>query len=77
MYGGHGHSNYSLYLNDHPTVSRAFHLDEDALKFIVTSSRNFKETNPDVIDFTQVTGCELDVSEREREEKRKDADGKY
>ena len=52
------------------------HLDEDALKFIVTRSRNFKETNPDVIDFTQVTGCELDVSEREREEKRKDADGK-
>ena len=50
--------------------------NEDALKFIVTRSRNFKETNPDVIDFTQVTGCELDVSEREREEKRKDADGK-
>ena len=52
------------------------YIDEDARKFIVTSNRNFKEANPDVIPFSQVTGCDIDVSERHSEEKRKDAEGK-
>jgi len=51
------------------------HIDEDARKFIVTDARNFRETNPDVIPFAQVTGCDIDIREDSDEEKRKDAQG--
>lgn len=52
-------------------------LDEDAGKFVVTSARDLAEANPDVLDYSQVTGCELKVEENEREDKRevKDKDG--
>lgn len=52
-------------------------LDEDARRFMVTAARNLAEANPDVLDFSQVTGCDLDVQEQEIEEKRevKDKDG--
>ena len=36
-------------------------LDEDAKKFMVTSARNLAEANPDVLDYSQVTGCDLDI----------------
>lgn len=52
-------------------------IDEDANKFVVTSARNLQEANPDVLDFSQVTGCTLDVQDRKREEQRKDPEGKY
>ena len=32
-------------------------LDEDAGRFMVTSARNLAEANPDVMDFSDVTGC--------------------
>lgn len=51
-------------------------LDEDAGKFMVTSSRNIKEANPDVMCFSQVTGCRVDVDEDKTELKREDKDGK-
>lgn len=51
-------------------------LDEDARKFMVTSARNLNEANPDVLDYSQVTGCELDIQEHKRELKRADKDGK-
>lgn len=51
-------------------------LDEDARKFIVTRSRNFKNENPDVLDFTDVTGCEINTDESRTEIFRKDQDGK-
>lgn len=51
-------------------------LDENAKKFLVTSSRKWKEGNPDVLDFTQVTGVTVDTDEHENEIMREDADGK-
>ena len=38
-------------------------LDEDACKFMVTDAKNYEEANPDVMDFSMVTGCDLDVHE--------------
>ncbi|MBR2742140.1 MAG: DUF4428 domain-containing protein [Clostridia bacterium] len=51
-------------------------IDEDAKKFMVTRERDLEKANPDVISFSQVTGCDLDIAENRHEEKRKDADGK-
>ena len=51
-------------------------LDEDAGKFMVTRARNLAEANPDVLDFADVTGCNLDIDERRSELKREDKDGK-
>ena len=42
-------------------------LDEDAGRFMVTSARNLAEANPDVMDFSDVTGCTLDIDESKRE----------
>ena len=50
--------------------------DEDAGKFMVTRARNLVEANPDVLDFADVTGCNLDIDERRSELKREDKDGK-
>ncbi len=50
-------------------------LDEDARKFMVTSAKNLAEANPDVLDYAQVTGCNLDIDEHRTEIKRKDKDG--
>ena len=50
-------------------------IDEDAGKFMVTSARNLQEANPDVLDFSQVTGVDVEIEEDEDEEKRKDKDG--
>ena len=41
-------------------------LDEDAGLFMVTSARNWEEANPDVLSFSDVTGCKLDIDERRR-----------
>lgn len=51
-------------------------LDEDKRQMIVTNYRNWKDENPDVIDFADVTGCDLDIDESRTEIYRKDADGK-
>ena len=52
-------------------------IDEDAGKFMVTSARNLAEANPDVLDFSQVTGVDLDIDEDSAEEMREitDKDG--
>ena len=50
-------------------------LDEDAGKFMVTSARNLAEANPDVLDFADVTGCDLDIDEDKTEIQYKDKDG--
>lgn len=52
-------------------------IDEDAGKFMVTRARNLKDANPDVMDFSQVTGVDMDIEEDTDEEKRKDNEGKY
>ena len=51
-------------------------LDEGAGKFMVTRARNLAEANPDVLDFADVTGCNLDIDESSTELKREDKDGK-
>ena len=51
-------------------------LDEDAGKFMVTSARDLASVNPDVLSYSDVTGCELDIDESKTELKRKDNEGK-
>ncbi len=51
-------------------------LDEDAQKFMVTSASNLASANPDVLDFSQVTGVDIDINESRSEDKKKDAEGK-
>lgn len=51
-------------------------LDEDAGKFMVTRARDLQEANPDVLDFADVTGCNLDIDESRSELMREDKDGK-
>lgn len=50
-------------------------IDEDAQKFIVTSKDRWQEDNPDVIAFSQVTGCNLNTTENRTELYQKDKDG--
>ena len=47
-------------------------LDEDNRKFLVTSASNLREANPDILDYSQVTGCKLDIDESRSELKRHD-----
>lgn len=51
-------------------------LDEDAGRFLVTSERDLEKANPDVLDFSAVTGCRLDIDEDRREVLRDGPDGK-
>ncbi len=51
-------------------------LDEDAGLFMVTSARNWQSANPDVLAFSDVTGCNLDIEEDRTEIEYKDAEGK-
>ena len=51
-------------------------LDEDNRKFIVTSSSRWQSDNPDVMNFSQVTGCMTDIQETKTELKTKDREGK-
>ena len=54
-------------------------MDEDAGQFMVTSARDLEEANPDVLNFSDVTGCNLDIDESRSELKRDvvDKDGKH
>lgn len=42
---------------------------------MVTSARNWDEANPDVLAFSDVTGCKLDIDESKTEIEYKDKDG--
>ena len=50
-------------------------LDEDAKKFMVTSAADLVKANPDVLDFSQVAGCRLDIHENRSELRQKDEKG--
>ncbi len=50
-------------------------LDEDAGLFMVTSARNLEEANPDVLSFSDVTGCKLDIDEHRTEIEYRDDEG--
>lgn len=53
------------------------YIDEDASKFIVTDKAPslWADANPDVLDFSQVTGADYEVDEREYEETRTNSQG--
>ncbi|MBR5796482.1 MAG: DUF4428 domain-containing protein [Erysipelotrichaceae bacterium] len=51
------------------------HFDEDQNAFVVTSATNIVEANPDIIHLSQVTGCELHISENANEEQYDDKEG--
>ena len=50
-------------------------LDEDAGLFMVTAARNLEEANPDVLAFSDVTGCKLDIEESKTEIEYRDSEG--
>ena len=50
-------------------------IDEDAGLFMVTNSSRVKEANPDVLAFSDVTGCVLDIDENRTELMREGKDG--
>ena len=56
---------------------KKIYLDEDKMQFFVTSAKDWKEANPDVLDFTQVTGVDLDTTESRSEEKRQTPNGEW
>ena len=60
---GRGSSGYVLFL------------DENAGKFMVAHSENYRNSNPDVIDIAKVTSCIIDINESRQEEKRKNSQG--
>lgn len=43
------------------------YIDEDDCKVIVTDASNWRKANPDVFDYSQITGCNYDVDEDRRE----------
>ncbi|MDD5806136.1 MAG: DUF4428 domain-containing protein [Eggerthellales bacterium] len=49
--------------------------DEDNQRFMVTSARNLREANPDVLNFADCTGCELEVDEDREEVMYRNAEG--
>ena len=51
-------------------------IDEDQKKFIITSASKWRETNPDVISFSSVTGCETRIDESKYEETTTNKEGK-
>ena len=51
-------------------------LDENNHKFIVTSASDLEKANPDVLDYSQATGCSLEVKESRTELRTKDKEGK-
>ena len=50
-------------------------LDEDAGRFLVTTNKQWRNTNPDVLDFSQVTGCDTEIRETKTELHWTDSDG--
>lgn len=56
--------------------TKKVYIDEDARKFFVASTSNYKDENPDVLDFSQVVGCDIDIDEHKNEIMKKDKEGK-
>ena len=50
-------------------------IDEDQKKFIITSSSKWRDSNPDVIPFSAVTGCDTRIEEYKSEDTTRDNDG--
>jgi len=75
------------YREDNKAAVTAFHvtrtmggntkvlLDEDNGRFLVCPEHNWQEANPDVLDFSQVTGCDVDIKENRHEIMNRKSDG--
>ncbi len=50
-------------------------IDEDSKTWIFSRTRKWKDNNPDIISFSQVTGCDVDIDEKEREIYKEDEEG--
>ena len=50
-------------------------IDEGKRQFIVTSASKWRDTNPDVLSFADVTGCDIKVNEYKTENRTTDKDG--
>ena len=50
-------------------------LDETHGWLTVTRQRDMQEENPDILDFSAITGCRMDIHESKRELKREDSEG--
>ena len=50
-------------------------LDEDAKLLIITSATRWRDANPDIIEFTQVLGCDTEIEEHRTEQYRENKDG--
>ncbi|MBQ4137147.1 MAG: DUF4428 domain-containing protein [Clostridia bacterium] len=51
------------------------YLDMKAKKLIITSSSDFREDNPDIIDYSQIIACETEIEDNEEEIFFTDKDG--
>ena len=64
----------------HPTrvigANMKVYVDEEQQKFFVTAANDWQNQNPDIIDISQVTACNLNVRENKKEIYRKTSDGK-
>ncbi|MBO4387028.1 MAG: hypothetical protein J5817_08465 [Treponema sp.] len=50
-------------------------IDEGARKFMVTRAKDLQSANPDVLDFSQAVGCDLEIQEDKTELKQEDSNG--
>ena len=57
-------------------INTKVHIDDQQQLLLVTSSRKYMEGNPDLVEFSQVTGCVFNVDENKRELKKDGPDGK-
>lgn len=53
------------------------YIDKDKHQFMIVRTDNIIEENPDVLDFSQILGCDVDIDEDRDEEKRRLDDGSY
>jgi len=51
------------------------YFDEDKKQWLASDARSWRSENPDVLEYAQVTGCDIDVEEDRRELFRKDKEG--
>ena len=57
-------------------VDTKVYIDEDDGKVAVCNKVNWREANPDIFDFSQVTGCDYEVEENRKEIRTTNADGR-
>ncbi|MBP5153663.1 MAG: DUF4428 domain-containing protein [Lachnospiraceae bacterium] len=55
--------------------SKTVYLDEKTNRFAVSSSKKWRETNPDLVDCGQITDCEFEITEKKEAVTTKDEEG--